>query len=121
VRYALALAQAASLDVCLLHVNTLRQHDAVDSCSSTPHVQDILTLTAAQAAVTGINHGVMLGTGNIVTAIVEAAAAKACGVIVLGVAPYNGWQRLVHRHTVKAVLASTTLPLLLLNRSVTYM
>jgi nucleotide-binding universal stress UspA family protein len=121
VRYALALAQAASLDVCLLHVNTLLQHDAADTCSGSQHVQDILTLTAAQAAVAGTHHDIILGSGNIVTAIVETAAAKACSVIVLGVAPYSGWQRLVYRHTVRAVLASTTLPLLLLNRSVTYM
>jgi nucleotide-binding universal stress UspA family protein len=121
VHYALVLAQAASLDVCLLYVNALRQHDAVDSFSRTQHGQDIWTLAPAQAAMTGTNHAVILGVGNIVTAIVETAAAKACGVIAFGVAPYSGWQRLVYRHTVKAVLASTTLPLLLLNRSVIYM
>jgi nucleotide-binding universal stress UspA family protein len=120
VHYGLALAQEASLDVCLLHVNALRQHDAVDSFSGTQHGQDILTLAASQTAIAGTNHDVVLASGNIVTDIVETAAAKACGVIVLGVAPYSGWQRLVYRHTVKAVLASTALPLLLLNRSVTY-
>jgi nucleotide-binding universal stress UspA family protein len=76
VHHALALARAALLDVCLLHVNTLRQDDAVASLSVTPGVQDMLTLAAARTAIAGVNHNVVLASGHTVTAIVETAAAQ---------------------------------------------
>jgi nucleotide-binding universal stress UspA family protein len=120
VHYALALAQAAALDVCVLHVNTGWQPANIDASCLTPEVQSMLSLATTQAAIAGVHHDVILAAGNRVTAIVETAAARACGVIVLGAAQGNGWQRLVQRHTVKAVLANTTLPVLLVNHSATY-
>jgi nucleotide-binding universal stress UspA family protein len=120
VHYALSLAQEASLDVCLLHVNTVRQHDNLDAFRLTSEGADLESWTAAQAAITDVHHAPPSAAGDLVTAIVETAATQACGVIVLGIAQGRGWRRLVQRRTVRAVLANTTLPVLLVNRSAIY-
>jgi nucleotide-binding universal stress UspA family protein len=78
-----------------------------------------LTVTMARTATTRVSDDVVLGVGDTVTAIVETAADRACDVILLGIEPYRGWKRLLYEHTAKAVLANTTLPVLLVNRLVT--
>jgi nucleotide-binding universal stress UspA family protein len=120
VHYALALALAAALEVCVLHVNAGRQPANLDTLRLTSEEQHTLWSATAQAAIAGVHHDVIPAAGNLVTAIVDTAAIRACDVIVLGAAQGSGWQRLVQRHTIKAVLASTTLPVLLVNRSTAY-
>jgi nucleotide-binding universal stress UspA family protein len=120
VYYALALAQEAALDVCLLYVNTLWQHDAMDPLGVTHSVQDMLTLAAAHTAIAGVSHDVVLASGHLVTAILDTAADRGCDVIVLGVEQPSGWKRLVHRQTARAVMARTARPVLLVNHLATY-
>ena len=51
---------------------------------------------------------------------IETATDRACDVIILGAELHKGWKRLVYEHTAEAVLANTTLPILLVNRLATY-
>jgi nucleotide-binding universal stress UspA family protein len=120
VHYALALAQEAALDVCLLYVNTARRHDAVDPLGVTYSVQDMLTLAAAHTAIAGVSHDVVLASEHLVTAIVDTSADRECDVIVLGVEQPRGWKRLLHRQTARAVMAHTARPVLLVNHLTTY-
>jgi nucleotide-binding universal stress UspA family protein len=120
VHYALALAQEAALDVHLLHVHALRQHYVTDLLGGTPSVPDMSGLTTARTAIARVNYDVVLALGNTVTAITETAADRGCDVIILGVEQPSVWKRLLYHHTSKAVLANTTLPVLLVNRLATY-
>ncbi|HEY7492568.1 MAG TPA: universal stress protein [Candidatus Tectomicrobia bacterium] len=120
VHYALALAQEAALDVCLLHVNTQRRHNAEDPFGITPSMRDMLTLAAAHTAIAGVSHDVVLASGHLVTAIVDTATDRESDVIVLGVEQRRGWKQLLHRQTARAVMAHTTRPVLLVNHLATY-
>jgi nucleotide-binding universal stress UspA family protein len=97
VHHTLSLARVAGADVCLLPVDTLWQSSAGDPLSVRPHVQDVLTLTAARTAIAGVDHDIVLTS----------------------VAHPRGWKRLVHGHPVRAVITHTTLPVLLVNPLVT--
>jgi len=119
VRYARALAHEAMLDVCLLHAPSLLQSYRTDPLRGTPGVEGRLTLTGTRTT-TRVSDDVVPALGNIITAIVETATDRACDVIVLGAEPHRGWKRLVYEHTAEAVLANTTLPILLVNRLATY-
>jgi nucleotide-binding universal stress UspA family protein len=119
VRYARALAQEALLDVCLLRAPGLLQSYRTDLLRGTPGVEDGLPLTGTQTT-TRVSDDVVPALGNIITAIVETATDRACDVIVLGAEPHKGWKRLVYEPTAEAVLANTTLPILLVNRLATY-
>jgi nucleotide-binding universal stress UspA family protein len=81
---------------------------------------DMLELTAARTAIAGVSYDVVPALGNSVTAITETAADRACDVIILGVAQPSVWKRLLSKPTAAAVLANTTLPVLLVNRLATY-
>jgi nucleotide-binding universal stress UspA family protein len=118
VRYACALAQDAALEVCLLHAHSLLQSSRNDPLRDTPSVEDMLAEPGT--AMTQVSDDVVLALGNTVTAIVETATERACDVIVLGAEPLRGWKRLVYQHTAEAVMAHTTLPILLVNRLATY-
>ena len=117
--YARALAHEAMLDVCLLHAPSLLQSYRTDPLRGTPGVEGRLTLTGTRTT-TRVSDDVVPALGNIITAIVETATDRACDVIVLGAEPHRGWKRLVYEHTAEAVLANTTLPILLVNRLATY-
>jgi nucleotide-binding universal stress UspA family protein len=118
--YARALAHEAALDVCLLHAHSLPQSYGTDPLRSMHSVEDMLTLTGARTATTRVSNDVVLASGNTVTAIVETATDRACDVIILGAEPHRGWKRLVYEHMSVAVMANTTLPILLVNRLATY-
>jgi len=120
VRYARALAQEAALDVCLLHAHSLLQSYGTDLLRGMHRVEDIWTLTGAQTATTRVSDEVVLASGDTVTAIVETATDRACDVIILGAEPLRGWKRLLYEHTAEAVMANTTLPVLLVHRLATY-
>jgi len=120
VRYACALAQEAALEVCLLHAHSLLQSSESDPLRGAPSVEEMVTLTGAQTATTRVSNDVVSASGNTVTAIVETATDRACDVIVLGAEPYRGWKRLVYEPTAEAVMANTTLPILLVNHLATY-
>jgi nucleotide-binding universal stress UspA family protein len=119
VRYARALAYEAALDVCLLHAHSLLQSSGIDPLRGMHRVEDMLTLTGARTT-TRVSDGVVLASGNTVTAIVETAMDRACDVIILGAEPHRGWKRLLYAHTAEAVMANTTLPILFVNRLATY-
>jgi len=112
--YALTLAQEAGLDVCLLHVNALRQQYEIDPLSGVYRMQDMLTLAEAHTAIAGASHDVVYASGNPIPAIVETATTRECDVVVLGVAPL-GWKCLLYRHMAREVIANTTRPVLLVN------
>jgi nucleotide-binding universal stress UspA family protein len=112
--YALALAQEEALDVCLLHVNALRQHYDIDPLSGVYGVQDTLTSAETRTAIAGISHEVVHAMGDPVAAIVDTATTRECEVIVLGAAHF-GWKRLLYRHMAREVMANTTRPVLLVN------
>jgi nucleotide-binding universal stress UspA family protein len=116
--YARALAHTAGLDVCLLHTQSPLQAYGTTPLTSTLRVEDMLT--EAQTAMTQVSDDVVLASRNTVTAIVETAMDRTCDVIILGAEPHRGWKRLVYEPTAEAVLANTTLPLLLVNRLATY-
>jgi nucleotide-binding universal stress UspA family protein len=120
VQYTLALAQEAAFDICLLHLNAVRRRHTLDAWRLASSTQDMFALATAQATMAGVSHDTLSASGNFVTAIVETAVTKDCGAIVLGVAPSGGWRRRVSQHTVQAVLANTTIPILLMHRSATY-
>jgi nucleotide-binding universal stress UspA family protein len=118
VRYACALAQEAALEVCLLHTHSLLQSSRNDALRDTPSVEDILA--GPGTATTRVSDDVVLASRNTVTAIVETAIDRACDVIILGAEPLRGWRRLVYEHTAEAVMAHTTLPILLVNHLAIY-
>ena len=118
--YARTLAYEAGLDVCLLHAHSLLQSSGTDLLRDTPRVEDTLTVTGAQPVTTRVSDNVVLALGHTVTAIVETATDRACDVIILGTAPHRGWKRPLSKHTAEAVMANTTLPLLLVNHLATY-
>jgi nucleotide-binding universal stress UspA family protein len=116
--YACALAQEAALEVCLLHAHGLLQFSRNDLLRDTPSVEDLLAWPGT--ATTQVSDNVVLALGDTVTAIVETATERVCDVIILGAEPLRGWKRLLYQHTAEAVMAHTTLPLLLVNRLATY-
>jgi nucleotide-binding universal stress UspA family protein len=118
VRYARALAHEAALDICLLHAHSLLQSYGIGPLRDTPSLEDMLM--GARTATTRVSDDVVLASGNTVTAIVETATDRACDVIILGAEPHRGWKRLLYEHTAEAVMANTTLPILLVNRLATY-
>jgi nucleotide-binding universal stress UspA family protein len=118
VGYACALAHEAALEVCLLHAHGLLQFSRNDLLRATPSVEDLLAWPGT--ATTQVSDNVVLALGDTVTAIVETATERVCDVIILGAEPLRGWKRLVYQHTAEAVMAHTTLPLLLVNRLATY-
>ncbi len=120
VRYARALAHEAALDVCLLHAHSLLPSYGTDPLSGMHNVEDLLTLTGTRTATTRVSDEVVQASGDTVTAIVETAMDKACDVIILGAEPPRGWKRLFYAHTAEALMANTTLPILLVNRLATY-
>jgi len=120
VRYARALAHEAALDVCLLHAQSLPQSSGTHSRRGIHSVEDMLTLTEARTITTRVSDEVVLASGDSITAIVETATDRACDVIILSAEPHRGWKRLVYAHTAEAVMANTTLPILLVNRLATY-
>ena len=120
VGYARALAQEGALDVCLLQAHSLLQPYETDPFRDMYSVEDMLTLTEARTATTRVSDDIVQASGDTVTAIVETATDRACDVIILGAELRRGWKRLLYKHTIEAVMANTTLPILLVNRLATY-
>jgi nucleotide-binding universal stress UspA family protein len=112
--YALTLAQEAGLDVCLLHVNGVRQHYDSDACYGVYGVPDMLSLAEVHTAIAEVSHEVVYAAGDPVLAIVDTATARECDVIVLGTTP-GGWKRLLYRPMAREVMAHTTRPVLLVH------
>jgi nucleotide-binding universal stress UspA family protein len=116
--YASALAQEAALEVCLLHVHSLQQSSRNAPPRDMPSVEDMLT--GPGMATTQVSDDTVVALGDTVTAIIETAVDRVCDVIILGAEPHRGWKRLVYEPTAEAVMANTTLPILLVNRLATY-
>jgi nucleotide-binding universal stress UspA family protein len=120
VGYARALAQEGALEVCLLHAHSLLPPYETDPFRGLHSVEDMVTLTEARTAMTRVSDDIVQASGDTVTAIVKTATDRACDVIILGAELRRGWKRLLYKHTVEAVMANTTLPILLVNRLATY-
>src|SRR5262245_14910268 len=120
VGYARVLAHEAALDVCLLHTHSLLQSCGANSLRDTPSEEDTLTVTEARTVTRRRSDDIVVASQTTVSAIVETATDRACDVIILGAAPHRGWKRLWSTHTTEAVMANTTLPILLVNHLATY-
>jgi nucleotide-binding universal stress UspA family protein len=113
VEYALTLADAACLDTCVLR---LRTHWPSYKGPALRHTaQAPKSLAVAHPAMAGGNDEVLVQWGGITT-ILEAAAERQCDVIVLGTDQGLSWQRLWYGHMARALMATTDLPLLVVNR-----
>ncbi len=109
--YALTLAQAAPLDVCLLHVPAAWPPGVVRHARAS--APEACTLAAAQALAAGVRYDVQGAAGRGVTAILETATHRQCDLILLGVPAGTRWQRLWCGRTVRALTTTTPVPVLL--------
>ena len=74
-----------------------------------------LSMARTPAAMAGNDHEVLAFWGGITT-ILETAAERCCDVIVLSADQGLSWQRLWHGPITRTLMASTDLPLLVVNR-----
>ena len=116
VEYALTLADAACLDTCVLRLKTLWPSSKLPSLKPIITVSTSLAMAGAHPAIAGSNKEVLAPWGGIPT-ILETAAERRCDVIVLGTDQGLSWQRLWYGHLARGLMASTDLPLLVINRS----
>jgi len=114
VEYALTLADAASLDTCVLR---LRPRWPSYKIASSRPTRALTALSAAgtQLVMAGLTDEV-LAPWNGISTILETAAERRCNVIVLGTDQGLSWQRLWYGHIARALMATTDLPRLLVNR-----
>jgi nucleotide-binding universal stress UspA family protein len=117
VEYALTLADAACLDTCLLRLKTRWPSYRVPALRHTTKAPT--SLAVAHPAIAGGDHEVLAPWGGITT-ILETATERRCDVIVLGTDQGLSWQRLWYGHLARALMATTDLPLLVVNRSTAY-
>ncbi len=75
-------------------------------------------MTVAHPAMAGSDDEVLAPWGGIPT-ILETAAERRCDVIVLGIAQGRSWQRLWYGHIARGLMATTDLPVLVVNRYTT--
>jgi hypothetical protein len=113
VEYALTLADAACLDTCVLRLTTRWPSHKVPALRHTTKAPT--SLAVAHPARAGGDDEVLAPWGGITT-ILETAAERRCDVIVLGTDQGLSWQRLWYGHMARALMATTDLPLLVVNR-----
>lgn len=114
VEYALMLADEAALDTCVLRLGTRRPSYSLAALRYTTASSTSLSMAPAHPALLGGDEEVSATRGGVCT-ILETAAERRCEVIVLGTTQGLSWQRLWHRHLAKALMATTDLPLLIVN------
>ena len=118
VEYALTLADAACLDTCVLHLRTRRPSYKVPALRLTAKVSPSLSMAVPHPAMAGSAAEVVAPWGGIST-ILETAAERRCDVIVLGTYQGLRWHRLWYGHIARALMATTDLPVLVVNRYTT--
>ncbi len=114
VSYALRLAQAQALELCVLHVDRGRPHRGEDPAAA--EGKNLLALAEARAAVAGVAYEGTLAYGNVPRAILETAATKQCDGIILGARGLTGWKRLSLGSIANTVAIKAALPVLIVKR-----
>ena len=115
VEYALTLADAACLDTCVLRLRTCWPSYKVLSLRPTTRASSSQSTAVTHPAMAGSNTEVLAPWGGI-PIILETAAERRCDVIVLGTDQGLSWQRLWYGHIARGLMATTDLPLLVVNR-----
>ena len=115
VEYALTLADEACLDTCVLRLRTRWPAYKLPCLRPVPRASASLSMTVTPPAMLGSDAEVSAPWGGI-TPILETAAERRCDVIVLGTDQGLSWQRLWYGHLARALMATTNLPLLVVNR-----
>ncbi len=116
VEYALTLADEACLDICVLRLRTRWPTYEVSSRRHT--IKAPRSLAVAHPTIAGSDDEILAPWGGITT-ILETAAERLCDVLLLGTDQGLHWQRLWYGHLAKALIATTDLPLLVVNRFTT--
>jgi len=115
VEYALTLADAACLDICVLRFRTLWPSYKALALRPISKASTSLAMAGTHPAIAGSDAEVLAPWSGITT-ILETAAERQCDVIVLGTDQGLSWQRLWYGHLARALMATTDLPLLVVNR-----
>jgi nucleotide-binding universal stress UspA family protein len=116
VEYALTLADVACLETCVLRLRTRWPACKIPALRPTSKVSTSLGTAGTYPAMLGGDDEVLASWGGI-SPILETAVERACDVIVLGTDQGLSWQRLWYGHLARALMATTNLPLLVVNRS----
>jgi nucleotide-binding universal stress UspA family protein len=115
VDYALQLAHAQSLEVCLLHVERARGQRNEDAADA--EGKRLLTLAENRAAAAGVTYDARLAfSGDIAGTILDTANTKQCDAIILGSRGLTGWKRLMLGSISNAVAAKAEQPVLIVKR-----
>jgi nucleotide-binding universal stress UspA family protein len=114
VEYALRLAQTQHLELCILHVDQGRSQRGDDPAAS--EGKHLLSMAETRAAMAGVTYEGVLADGPVPEAILQTAAEKQCGAIILGSRGLTGWKRLMVGSIANAVTAKSTVPVLLVKR-----
>ncbi len=115
VEYALTLADDACLDACVLRLGIRWPSYNIPSLRYITKTSTALSMAVTHSAMAEIDEAVATPWGGIST-ILETAAERRCDVIVLGTDQRLSWQRLWCGSIAKTLIATTDLPLLLVNR-----
>jgi nucleotide-binding universal stress UspA family protein len=118
VEYALTFAADAGLDTYLLRLRTRWASWTIPARRDTTRGSTSRSMVGIPPAMTGIDEEVLAPWGGSTT-ILETAAKRGCDVIVLGTAQGLRWHRLWQGHIARALMATTDLPLLVINRFTT--
>jgi nucleotide-binding universal stress UspA family protein len=114
--YALQLARAQQLEVCLLHVAPKSRRHADDPGVATAEDKGMLSLAEARAAAASVTYEARLAYGDVTDAILETAQSRQCDVIVMGSRGLTGWKRLMLGSVSNAVAVKAALPVLIVKR-----
>jgi nucleotide-binding universal stress UspA family protein len=112
--YAIKLAQSQHLTVNALYVIRKTFHD--DSLDHFIKGRQLLAEARAQAATCGVAFEGTIMTGNVPDAILTMAACTPCDLIILGSRGLTGWKRLMAGNIANAVMAKSTVPVLVVKR-----
>lgn len=113
--YALTLADAACLDICVLRLRTLWPSCKVPALRYLTRVPASLATVGTLPAMAGSAEEILAPWGGITT-ILETAAEHGCDAIVLGADQGRRWQRLWYRYIARGLMAMTDFPLLVVKR-----
>ena len=111
---AIKLAQSRHLTVNALYVASKTPHH--DSLSNFIEGRHLLAEVQAQAEARGVGFEGTIMTGNVPDAILTMAACTPCDLIVLGARGLTGWKRLMVGNIANAVMAKSTVPVLVVKR-----
>jgi len=114
VEYALTLADTVYLDTCVLRLESRWRSDKVSCLRRATQASTSPSMVLTPPAMAGSAHEVVAPWGGITT-ILEAAAEHGCDIIGLGTDQGLSWQRLRYGHIARALMATTDLPLLVVN------